>query len=199
MSFIPYTPPNEGSGLLSVDRDLCWRINPRGLVSPAVIGAVCWARNHFRMSDAQHQAVLDGLGLEYHQVPMGGITLRPKAAHRVALFRPAHSPPLVSNVANFPTFTLTAPLMPMRCYDAVEVTLGVEGSFCVGHNEDQDAALDALPHFWSVCIHLAIGHPETIADFPNRAQAEAFADVMRDVIGTARRDAGLDCSRLDGD
>ena len=44
MNFKPYMPPNEGAGLLTVDRDLCWRINPRGLVTPAVIGAICWAR-----------------------------------------------------------------------------------------------------------------------------------------------------------
>lgn len=37
MEFIPYTPPNEGEDLQFTDRDLCWRINPRGLVTPAVI------------------------------------------------------------------------------------------------------------------------------------------------------------------
>ena len=66
MTFNPYAPPNEGAGLQTVDRDLCWRINRRGLVTPAVIGAICWAQNNFPISDAQHQAILNGLGLEYH-------------------------------------------------------------------------------------------------------------------------------------
>ena len=28
MDFKPYSQPNEGTSLLTVDRDLCWRINP---------------------------------------------------------------------------------------------------------------------------------------------------------------------------
>jgi hypothetical protein len=85
ITFKPYTPPNEGASLLTVDRDLCWRLNPRGLVTPEVIGAICWARNNFSMSTAQHLAILVGLGLEYHQIPGGVTVLRPKDAHRIVL------------------------------------------------------------------------------------------------------------------
>lgn len=67
IKFKPYTPPNEGGGPLTVDKDLCWRLNPEGLVTPAVVGAVCWARNHFKISGAQHRGLLVGLGLEYHE------------------------------------------------------------------------------------------------------------------------------------
>lgn len=55
-AFEPYIPPNEEAGPLTVDKDLCWRLNSKGLVTPAVIGALCSVRNHFRMSALDHRA-----------------------------------------------------------------------------------------------------------------------------------------------
>ena len=76
MFFEPYVPPNEGAGILTVDRDLCWRINERGLVTTAVIGAVCWTRNNFRMSDAQQLA-------DFHW-PWAGVPKAARRRHRAA-------------------------------------------------------------------------------------------------------------------
>jgi len=45
-------------------------------------------------------------------------------------------------------------------------------------------------------LHLEIGHIETIADFPVQAQAEAFGDLMREVLLTARKAERLDILHL---
>jgi hypothetical protein len=190
MNFKPYAPPNEGAGLLTVDRDLCWRINPRGLVTPAVIGAVCWARNNFDISDSKQGAILEGLGLEYHQLPAGATILQPQLPYRLPPL-----PPLLSRApAKF--FNLTAPQLPLDQYDAVEVYPCVEGEGGTERFEANEHPASTHPHFWSVALHLEVGHIETIADFPSWAQAEAFADLMRDVLRSARRAGGLDTIHL---
>lgn len=182
MNFKPYMPPNEGAGLLSVDRDLCWRINPRGLVTPAVIGAVCWARNNFDISDSQQVAILEGLGLEYHQLPAGATILQPQLPYRL-------SPALSRTPAEF--FNLTAPQLPLDQYDAVEVYPCVEGEDGIERFEANEHPASAHPHFWSVALHLEVGHIETIADFRGWAQAEAFGDLMRQILCSARMAQGL--------
>lgn len=187
MHFKPYTPPNEGAGLLTVDRDLCWRINPRGLVTPAVIGAVCWARNNFDISDSQHQAILEGLGLEYRQLPDGATILQPQLPYRLP-------PPLSRASAEF--FNLTARQLPLDQYDAVEVYPCVEGEGGIERFEANEHPASAHPHFWSVALHLEIGHIETIADFPAQAQAEVFGNLMREILRSARKAEGLDTLHL---
>jgi hypothetical protein len=187
ITFKPYTPPNEGIGLLSVDRDLCWRINPRGLVTPAVIGAVCWARNNFPVSDSQHEAILNGLGLEYRQLPVGATILQPQLPYRLP-------PPANRTAAEF--FNLTSPQLPLHHYDAVEVYPCVEGEGGIERFEANEHPESAHPHFWSVALHLEVGHIETIADFPACAQAEAFGALMREVLRSSRKDAGLDTPHL---
>ncbi len=182
MNFKPYPPPNEGAGLLTVDRDLCWRINPRGLVTPAVVGAVCWARNNFPISDCQHQAVLSGLGLEYHQLPGGATVLQPQLPYRL--------PPATGKAAG-DYFNLTSPQLPLHHYDAVEVYPCVEGEGGIERFEVNEHPASVHPHFWSVALHLEVGHIETIADFPGWAQAEAFGDLMRQILRSARKAQGL--------
>ena len=182
MKFKPYTPPNEGAGLVTVDRDLCWRINPRGLVTPAVIGAVCWARNNFPISDLQHHAILTGLGLEYHQLPTGTTALQPQLPYRLP---PAENRPAAEY------FNLTSPQLPLHHYDAVEVYPCVEGEGGIERFEANEHPPSAHPHFWSVALHLEVGHIETIADFPRWPQAEAFGDLMREIIRSARKAEGL--------
>jgi len=182
VNFKPYPPPNEGAGLLTVDRDLCWRINPRGLVTPAVVGAVCWARNNFPISDCQHQAVLSGLGLEYHQLPGGATVLQPQLPYRL--------PPATGKAAG-DYFNLTSPQLPLHHYDAVEVYPCVEGEGGIERFEANEHPANAHPHFWSVALHLEVGHIETIADFPGWAQAEAFGDLMRQILRSARKAQGL--------
>ncbi|MDO8371182.1 MAG: hypothetical protein Q7K57_00770 [Burkholderiaceae bacterium] len=186
MNFKPYTPPNEGAGLLTVDRDLCWRINLRGLVTPAVIGAVCWARNNFPMSDAQHQVILDGLGLEYHRLPNTASTLRPKEAY----LRRLGPKPAAQN------FSLFQPQLPLCDYDAIEIYPCVESESGIERFEANEHPTCAQPAFWSVALHLEAGHIETIADFPAQAQAEAFGSVMSDLVRAARQDQGLDITHL---
>jgi hypothetical protein len=183
MNFKPYTPPNEGTGLLIVDRDLCWRINPRGLVSPGVIGAVCWARNNFSISNHQHQAILSGLGLEYHQLPSGATVLQPQLPYRL---------PPAGNRAAAEYFNITNPQLQLHHYDACEVYPCVEGEGGIERFETNEHPASARPHFWSVALHLEIGHIETIADFPAQAQAEAFGDLMREALRAARKAEGLD-------
>lgn len=182
MDFKPYSPPNEGAGLLTVDRDLCWRINPRGLVTPAVIGAVCWARNNFTISDRQHQAVLSGLGLEYHQISGGATVLQPQLAYRL--------PPATDKAAG-DYFSLSSPQLPLHHYDAVEVYPCVEGEGGIERFEANEHSPNAHSHFWSVALHLEVGHIETIADFAGWAQAEAFGDLMREILRSARQAQGL--------
>lgn len=185
--FQPYTPPNEGAGLITVDRDLCWRLNPRGLVTPAVIGAIVWARN-FRMTDQHHQSILDGLGLEYNRLPGGTTVLRPQDRYR-----------LVSGSERIATdlFNLTTPQMPLIHYDAVEVYGCIQDENGIHRFEVNEHPEGAKPLFWSVSLHLAIGgHIETIADFPKENQAETFALVMTDLVRTARQARGLDTSLL---
>lgn len=186
MTFKPYPPPNEGAGLQTVDRDLCWRINPRGLVTPAVIGAICWARNNFPMSATQHQAILNGLGLEYHQLPNAATTLRPKKVYgpRKALNCSAQS------------FSLVQPQLPLHDYDAIEVYGCLESERGIERFEVNEHPACAQPAFWTVELHLEAGHIETIADFPTQAQAEAFGSVMSDLVRAARQDQGLDVTHL---
>ncbi|MDI1237201.1 MAG: hypothetical protein PSV26_06935 [Polaromonas sp.] len=187
MDFKPYSPPNEGTSLLTVDRDLCWRINPRGLVTPAVIGAVCWASNNFSISDRQHQAVLSGLGLEYHRLPGGATVLQPQPQYRL--------PPATDNAAD-EYFNLTSPQLPLHHYDAVEVYPCVEGEGGIERFEANEHPANAHPHFWSVALHLEVGHIETIADFPGRAQADGFGDLMRQILRSARIAQGLATSHV---
>lgn len=186
MTFKPYAPPNEGTGLQSVDRDLCWRINSRGLVTPAVIGAICWARNNFPISDAQHEALLKGLGLEYHRLPNAATTLRPQKVycHPKASYSSAQS------------FSLVQPQLPLHDYDAIEVYGCVESESGIERFEANEHLSCTQPAFWSVALHLEAGHIETIADFPAQAHAEVFGTVMNDLVRAARQDQGLDIAHL---
>lgn len=186
MSFKPYSPPNEGARLQTVDRDLCWRINHRGLVTPSVIGAVCWARNNFPISDAQHQAILKGLGLEYHQLPNAATILRPQKVH---------CRPKASN-SSTQSFSLVQPQLPLHDYDAIEVYGCVESEGGIERFEANEHPTYVQPAFWSVALHLEAGHIETIADFPAQTQAEAFGIVLRDLVRAARQDQGLDITHL---
>ncbi len=183
--FRPYTPPNEGSALVTFDRDICWRLNPRGLVTPAVVGAACWARNHFKLTDHQHQSLLDGLGLEQHRLPDGATILRPQARYR---------PGTAFTTAS--AFDLTNPQLPLHHYDAVEVFGCIEGDDCIQRFEANEHSEGIQPLFWSVALHLEIGYIETVADFPKENQAETFGLVMTNLIRTARQAQGLDTSLL---
>ena len=186
-NFLAYTPPNEGAGLITVDRDLCWRLNPRGLVTPAVIGAICWARN-FSMTDQQHQSILDGLGLEYHRSAGGATILRPQDRYRFV----SGSERIATDLLN-----LTTPQMPLHHYDAVEVYGCMEDENGIHRFEVNEHPEGAKPLFWSVSLHLAIGgHIENIGDFPKENQAETFGLVMTDLVRTARQAQGLDTSLL---
>ncbi|MES2400212.1 MAG: hypothetical protein V4573_09525 [Pseudomonadota bacterium] len=185
--FRAYTPPNEGAGLITVDRDLCWRINPRGLVTPAVIGAICWAHNNFTIPAAQHQAILQGLGLEYHQQPGGATILRPQQRYR--------NPSTVGKKSAEP-FNLTTPQLPLHHYDAIEVYGCVEGEGGIERFEANEHQDTVKPHFWSVALHVEIGHVETIADFPTEPPAAAFGEVMRQILNLARQAQGLAISHL---
>lgn len=81
MSFKPYTAPNSGDGPLTAGKDLCWRINwqdQSDTVTPAVVGAVVWAFEHFPVTAEQKAEILSGLGLEQIKLPMGGTAIRPK-------------------------------------------------------------------------------------------------------------------------
>ena len=194
MEFLPYTPPNEGAGLLSTDRDLCWRINPRGLVTPAVIGAVCWARNNFQMSEAQHAAILTGLGLEYHRMPGGSTELRPNDAYRQIPFNGLNTQPPIQSVHT--AFSLVTPVQPLIAYDAIEVYPCIETAQGIERFEANEHAPATSPTFWSVALHLEAGHIETIADFPARLPAEMFGEVMRGLVLMDRQAAGLDTRHL---
>ncbi len=185
--FRPYMPPNEGKCLLTVDRDLAWRVDPRGRVTPAVIGAICWARNNFKMSDLQHQSLLDGLGLEYNRLPGGATALRPQGRYR-------H--PEGSDRTGSHRFNLTMPQLPLHQYDAVEVYGCIEGEGGIQRFEANEDPEGAKPDFWSVALHLEIGHIENIADFPKENQAETFGLVMTDLIRSARQAQRLDTSLL---
>ena len=198
MNFIHYRPPNWGVSFKSTDNDLCWRINPEGLVTPAVVGAVCWARNHFRMSDAQQLAIFEGLGLEYHHPKIGGTVLRPQDAHRVPLFTGSDKRSLKEgrSTTPFAAFSLTTPACPLSKYDAVEVYPCLETAHGIERFEDNEHAPAVKPHYWSVALHLEAGHIETIADFPAQLQAEMFGEIMRGMLLLARRSAGLDASHL---
>ena len=169
MTFTPYTPPNEGRSLQSVDRDLCWRLNPRGLVTPAVIGAICWARGNFVMSDAQHGALLLGLGLEYRYTANAATVLQPQQPYRL--------PPL-KNKAPAEFFNLTNPQLPLHQYDAVEVYPCIASEEGIERFDPSEHQVANHPDFWSVALHLEIGRIETIADFPGWEQAEAFGEII---------------------
>ena len=185
--FYPYTPPNEGAGLITVDRDLCWRINPGGLVTPAVIGAICWAHNNFTSPPAQHQAVLQGLGLEYYQQPGGATILRPQKRYRS---------PSAAEAGTAEHFNLTTPQLPLHHYDAIEVYGCVEGESGIERYETNEHQEATQPHFWSVALHLESGHIETIADFPQESQADSFGQLMQEVLLLARNAAGLSSPHL---
>ncbi len=185
-SFIPYQPPNEGDGLITVDRDLAWRLSARGLVTPAVIGAISWARNNFEIPAAKHQAILKGLGLRYRQLPSGTTFLQPQDRY-------LHPPSERRNPEGF--FNLVQPQLPLHHYDAIEVYPCVETPRGVERYESKEHP-DLKPQFWSVALHLEIGHIETVADFPTERQAETFGLVMTDLIRTAREVQGLDTSLL---
>lgn len=184
MDFKPYRPPNEGSGLLAVDRDLCWRINPRGLVTPAVIGAICWARNNFPISSAQHLAILRGLGLKYHQLPNAATIIQPQEIYR----RHAKAPRT--------SFSLVQPQLPLHDYDGIEVYGCVENEIGIERFEANEHPAVTQPAFWSVALHIEAGHIETIADFPLQAQAQTLGTLMRELIRTARTDQGLSTAHL---
>lgn len=89
MTFKPYTPPCAGNGPLTLERDLCWRINPdqSDKVTPAVVGAVAYLFVHGLLNDKQKVALLDGLGLEWKQGRMGDSVLQP----RVEFFQPVEA------------------------------------------------------------------------------------------------------------
>ncbi len=93
-------------------------------------------------------------------------------------------------------FTLTTPQLPLHHYDAVEVYGCVEGEGGIERYEANEHPDIVKPHFWSVALHLEIGHIETIADFPTQAAAEAFGDVMRQLLKSVRQTQGLDISYL---
>lgn len=186
-TFQPYTPPNEGAGLSTVDRDLCWRINPRGLVTPAVIGAICWARNNFSIPALQHQALLHGLGLEYHQQLGGATILRP---------RQRYLSPATAEGKPAEPFNLSTPQLPLHHYDAVEVYGCVEVEGGIERYEANEHSDTFKPHFWSVALHLEVGYIETIADLPTQAPAETFGELMRQLLKSARQARGVDISHL---
>ena len=194
MEFLTYTPPNEGAGLLSKDRELCWRINPGGLVTPAVIDAVCWTLNNFPMPDAQRLAILPGLGLEQHHMPAGGTELRPKDAYRQISFKGLTTQTPVQSVHT--AFSLVTPVLPLIAYDAIEVYPCIETAQGIERFEANEHAPTTKPTFWSVALHLEVGHIETIADFPARLPAEMFGEVMRGLVLMDRQAAGLDTRHL---
>lgn len=125
---------------------------------------------------------MEGLGLEYRQLPDGATILQPQLPYRLP-------PPLNRGPAEF--FNLTAPQLPLDQYDAVEVYPCVEGEDGIERFEANEHPASAHPHFWSVALHLEVGHIESIADFPAWAQAEAFGELMRQVLLSARKAAGL--------
>lgn len=185
-AFEPYVPPNEEAGPLTVDKDLCWRLNPQGLVTPAVIGAISWARNHFRMSAQDHRAILDGLGLEYFDTGLGGIVLRPQEAWRV---QPQSAPkPRPLNLSN--------PSLELKAYDAIEVYPCIQTEEGIERFEANEHSATAAADFWSVALHLETGGIETIADFPLESQAEVFGELMRGLVLAQRQTAGLDTRHL---
>lgn len=184
MTFKPYAPPNEGRGLQTVDRDLCWRINPRGFVTPAVIGAICWARNNFPISSAQHLAILKGLGLEYHQLPSAAAILQPQEIYRHQAEAPVTS------------FSLVQPQLPLHNYNGIEVYGCVQNEASIERFETNEHPAATQPAFWSVALHIEAGHIETIADFPLQAQAQTFGTLMRELIRTTRTDQGLSTVHL---
>lgn len=67
----------------------------------------------------------------------------------------------------------------------------MEGEAGIERFEVDEHPTSAHPHLWRVALHLEVGHIEAIADFSVRAQAEAFADLMRQVLLSARKAAGL--------
>ena len=80
----PYRPPNAGDGPLTIDKDLCWRINRESedVVTPAVVSVVAWAFVHTHLTNAQKTELLNGLGLEWHEDRLGMSVLRPKHEFR---------------------------------------------------------------------------------------------------------------------
>jgi len=127
------------------------------LVTPAVIGAVCWARNNFSISDRQHQALLAGLGLEYNQSPCGATILQPQLPYRL--------PPATDKAAG-DYFSLTSPQLPLHYYDAAEVYPCVEGEGGIERFEANEHPANAHPHFWSVARTLKSGTSKPLPTFP---------------------------------
>lgn len=195
LEFKPYIPPNETDGLVTVDTDLCWRLHPEGLVTPAAIAAICWARNHFKISDIDHQALLNGLGLEYFNTGIGTTVLRPKDTFRVqqaSTVKPANA----GKRHQLQAFSLVSPVLALEEYDAIEVYPCISADHGIERFEANEHALTVSPDFWSVALHLETGGIETIADFPQASQAEAFGELMRQILLEAREAAGLSSPHL---
>jgi hypothetical protein len=193
--FEPYIPPNETDGLVTVDTDLCWRLYPEGLVTPAAIAAICWARNHFKISAIDHQALLNGLGLEYFNTGIGSTVLRPKDAYwfqQASTVKPAN----VGKPHQLQTFSLASPVLALEEYDAIEVYPCISADHGIERFEPNEHALTVSPDFWSVALHLETGGIETIADFPQASQAESFGELMRQILLEAREAAGLSSPHL---
>ena len=88
------------------------------------------------------------------------------------------------------------PSLPLTHYDAVEVYSCINTSQAIERFEANEHPDEVAPHFWSVALHLEVGHIETIADFPNEAMAETFGCLMREVLLHARNATGLSSSYL---
>ncbi len=161
-------------------------MNSRGLVTQAVIGAIVWASN-FGMTTVQRHSIPDGLGLEYHRLPSGATVLRPQKRYRCQTG---------AERSTDHVFDLTNPQLPLHQYDAVEVYGCVKGEGGIHRFEAYEYPEGTQPLFWSVALHLEIGHIETVADFPKENQAETFSLVMTDLVRTARQAQGLDTSLL---
>ncbi|MFC6280782.1 MULTISPECIES: hypothetical protein [Polaromonas] len=193
--FEPYIPPNETDGLVTVDTDLCWRLHPEGLVTPAAIAAICWARNHFKIPDTHHRALLDGLGLEYFNTGIGSTVLRPKDAYRLQ-HASTVNPADPGKQHKLQTFSLASPVLALEEYDAIEVYPCISANHGIERFEANEHALTVSPDFWSVALHLETGGIETIADFPQASQAESFGELMRQILLEAREAEGLSSPHL---
>jgi hypothetical protein len=81
----PYLPPCAGDGPIDrPGRDICFRINSapgcgerNRMVTPQVLGAVAWMLNWGKLNRKERQRLLDDLGLEFRETPMGGSYLAP--------------------------------------------------------------------------------------------------------------------------
>jgi hypothetical protein len=101
LDFAPYVPPcYRESGPVNPAIDLLHRVSDGKHVTPQVVAVVAWALTHFyifptedtrtkkRMTlkeheEAETQKLLDDLGLEWKEMPMGGTRLQPKTVQPV--------------------------------------------------------------------------------------------------------------------